>query len=340
MNGMIYTPEQIAAIKELANANIVIVLTALELYDNMKDKYPKYINGRCPIHNGDNNTGFSWDYEKGIFKCWTKQCHTAGNDVYGLVEQLLGLSFTESIEWIIDAVKIDLEKLQISQGVVENIPFIRNTKKNVGNEDKIIEDKIFTQLEDATDYVIKERGFSKAVISIFEPRFGKDNIIENMGNRVAFPIRNMDGKIIGCTGRRIDDKMKIPKWLHNFDKMNHLYGFYQAKKYIKETGVIILVEGVYDTIAFWNAGIKNVVAILGIELGGPQRSLIWSSGAFTAILAFDKDEAGERANKKIKQELEKYLSIEEFEITNGGKDVCEMSGEKIKQEYNKIKNLI
>ncbi|MCH8851145.1 MAG: amidohydrolase [Planctomycetes bacterium] len=96
----------------------------LEIYDDMKDKYPKYIHGKCPIHQGDNRTGFSWDYEKGIFKCWTRGCHSAGNDVYGLVEQLLELSFTQSVQWVIDTLEIDINNatpLSLSESTREQV---------------------------------------------------------------------------------------------------------------------------------------------------------------------------------------------------------------------------
>ncbi len=336
----IYTPEQIAAIKELANGNIVQILTALELYDDMKDKYPKYINGRCPIHQGDNKTAFSWDYDKGIFKCWTRSCHEAGNDVYGLIEQLLKVSFVEAVEWVIETIKVDLEKLQISQGVVENISFIRNTKKNLIKSDVAIKDIVLSKLKDATEYIVNERGFKNNIVSVFQPKYGADDIVENMSNRIAFPVRNIDSFIVGFTGRRIDDLLKIPKWIHSdgFEKMNHLYNMYRAKEHIQKTGIIIIVEGPYDVMAFENAGIKNVVAVLGVALSNQQRSLVWSSGAFTAILAFDRGEAGEEASVKITKELEKYLSVEQFQITEDKDDVGEMMPEELLKEYNKIRN--
>ena len=119
-------------------------------------------------------------------------------------------------------------------------------------------------------------------------------------NRVIFPIRNRNGKVIAFGGRAIDDE--TPKYLNSpesdiFKKRENLYGIYHARNEIRDLDRAIVVEGYLDVIGCHQAGIKNVVAPLGTALTKEQLTML-SRLCSGIILLFDADSAGMKAALK------------------------------------------
>lgn len=338
----IYTKEQIVGIKSMANLNIVKVLQGLDVYHSLRDRYPKYLTGPCPIHGGDNKNGFSWSYGKGIFKCWTNNCSDFGSDVFALISQLRGLSFYESINYLVDLLDINIDDVQISKEALENMHYIRMAKLQAVAKENVISNDILDNLDCAVDYVLKDRGFSPEIIKRYEPKFGDNVIIPHTNGRIVYPVRNIDGGIVGFTCRAIREDTDLSKWMNSedFEKENYLFNLNHAQQHIKEDGIIIVTEGLSDVLAFENSEIENSVGVLGDQLSDRQINLILSSGAFNVILAFDGDKAGERAFSKISNTLNKYFEVYKFNIPESKKDVGEMLSEKIVTEYERIKEMI
>jgi len=116
-------------------------------------------------------------------------------------------------------------------------------------------------------------------------------------SRVMFPIRDLQKRVIGFGGRIIDDGQ--PKYLNSpetplFSKSRTLYGFDSARDGIGQSQQIVIVEGYFDAIALYQAGVTNAVATLGTALTPDHVELI---RRFTnhVVLVFDPDVAGVRA---------------------------------------------
>ena len=91
------------------------------------------------------------------------------------------------------------------------------------------------------------------------------------------PIEDVDGHVIAFGGRVMG--AGEPKYMNSpesavYTKGNTLYGLAKTRDAIREKGFAILVEGYFDLIALWNAGILNVVATLGTALTRAQVDLI------------------------------------------------------------------
>lgn len=117
-------------------------------------------------------------------------------------------------------------------------------------------------------------------------------------NRVIFPIVDTRGNVIGFGGRVMDDS--IPKYLNTaqtpvFDKGRNLFSLNFAKD--SSSNILILAEGYMDVIAINQAGFSNVVATLGTAITADQARLI-SRYASEVIIAYDSDDAGQKATKK------------------------------------------
>lgn len=117
-------------------------------------------------------------------------------------------------------------------------------------------------------------------------------------NRVMFPIRDTLGRVVGFSGRVLDDS--LPKYVNTpetelFHKGELLYGLDLAKTAIRADKECIVVEGYMDVIALHQVGIENAVAALGATMTGDQAQLLSRLDVQKVYLAFDADAAGQRA---------------------------------------------
>ncbi|MBA4422944.1 MAG: DNA primase, partial [Syntrophus sp. (in: bacteria)] len=125
--------------------------------------------------------------------------------------------------------------------------------------------------------------------------------------RVMIPIEDVDGHVIAFGGRVMGTGE--PKYMNSpesavYTKGNTLYGLARTREAIREKGFALLVEGYFDLIALWNAGIPNVVAMLGTALTRAQVDLVRRYTA-RVVAVFDPDEAGRKA---LARSLELFLA--------------------------------
>lgn len=115
-------------------------------------------------------------------------------------------------------------------------------------------------------------------------------------DRVIFPIRDNQGRIIGFGGRALDDEVK-PKYINSsdspvFHKQHVLYGYYESRQ--KRADRWLVVEGYMDVIALYQTGIYGAVASMGTAINESQISRLLTLNP-TLTLSFDGDSAGQKA---------------------------------------------
>lgn len=115
-------------------------------------------------------------------------------------------------------------------------------------------------------------------------------------DRVMFPIKDKQGRVVGFAGRALDDDT-LPKYVNSSDSVvfqkNHiLYGYYESRQQKAENWLV--VEGYMDAIALYQAGIFGAVAPMGTAINeGQIAQLLKFNDALT--LCFDGDNAGQKA---------------------------------------------
>lgn len=120
--------------------------------------------------------------------------------------------------------------------------------------------------------------------------------------RLIFPLIDVRGRVCGFGGRLLTAAQDQPKYLNSpesdlFQKSKFLYGLFQAKKWIREEEVAIVVEGYFDVIGMHQNQFKNVVATCGTSLSEDHVKTL-SRLAKKIVIFFDRDEAGESATEK------------------------------------------
>ncbi|MES3015872.1 MAG: DNA primase, partial [Pseudomonadota bacterium] len=116
-------------------------------------------------------------------------------------------------------------------------------------------------------------------------------------DRIMFPIRSVQGDVIGFGGRLLD--RGEPKYLNSpetpvFSKGRELYGLFEGRAAIRQRGYALVVEGYMDVVALAQSGFGNAVATLGTACTPDHLQKLFR---FTesVVFSFDGDKAGRRA---------------------------------------------
>jgi DNA primase len=137
-----------------------------------------------------------------------------------------------------------------------------------------------------------------------EKKTARDKYYDRFRDRIIFPIKDLNGVIVGFSGRENPDNpnAQMGKYINTpntliYDKSRILYGLDRAKLALRKKNLCIIVEGQTDVIMSNQAGFDNVVASSGTALTEYQLRII---KRYTENLAtaFDMDLAGETATKR------------------------------------------
>lgn len=148
--------------------------------------------------------------------------------------------------------------------------------------------------------LLRKKGYSyeEMEIGCLSRKNKSGNYYDVFRDRVMFPIIDLRGNVIGFGGRKMSGDG--PKYYNTqdtpvFKKTKNLFALNFAKKQKLEK--LILCEGYMDVIAMHQAGFTEAVASLGTSLTSDQCRLA-SSYVEEAVLAYDSDEAGQKATKR------------------------------------------
>src|SRR3989338_766530 len=122
------------------------------------------------------------------------------------------------------------------------------------------------------------------------PTQGGGRTYDRFRFRITFPLVDHHGRIVGFTARALGDEDGAQsgspsaawgkaKYINSpetsiYHKGRMLYGYYFAKKAVRQADKIVMVEGNMDCISSQQAGVENVAASSGTALTPDQLSLI------------------------------------------------------------------
>ncbi len=316
---------------EEIKSRVDIVELASE-YLTLKKAGRNYL-GLCPFHQ-EKTPSFTVNREKQIFYCFG--CGEGGN-VITLLMKIANKSFPEAIKHLAEKTGVilpvrtmgreDREKESLHDEIISlNLRaaqhYARLLSTGVGKT--------------ARDY-LQKRAVSEETVRQFRLGFVPDtwrSLADNLESsglslklaeqaglviagkeggyydrfrgRLMFPIENIFGEIIAFGGRILGEGE--PKYLNSpespvYIKGKNLYGLQKAKESIREKGFCLIVEGYFDAISLWNAGVRNVVATLGTALTRDHLELL-RRYTQDVVALFDPDAAGRKA---LDRSLELFL---------------------------------
>ncbi len=300
--------------------------------------------GLCPFHT-EKTPSFYVYPEGGNYVCFS--CGEKGDAFSWLMKQE-GLDFPDALEQLAARTGVTL-----SRGVVRD-PGRDEARERifaVNEEAATFYANVLLNMpagDDGRRYVA-ERGLNRATVERFALGFapdGWDALLKHLAsrghsegllseaglvserddgrrydrfrNRLMFPIRNRDGKIVGFGGRALGDGK--PKYLNTaqtavFDKSSNLYGIDLAKDAIRKSDAAVIVEGYVDAIMAHQVGHANVVASMGTALTEQQIGLLKRLTA-RIILALDSDAAGQAAMLRGIETMRGALDYDEVAVVD------------------------
>lgn len=211
-----------------------------------------------------------------------------------------------------------LQKYAGDNGVVEprqhmeatNVAKRFSPKKRRGKPDKskILPDDYmsrYTWRDDKLE-IWRQEGISDDSMRKFQVLY------DDFSDRIVYPIRNMDGKIISVSGRTVDPLWKEKKlrkytYFHSLGTVATIFGASENMESIKEKGEIILFEGAKSVFIMDSWGIGNTGAVLTSHLNPNQLRILAKMGV-RVVFALDKG-VNIREDENIKR-LRRYVAVE------------------------------
>lgn len=292
-------------------------------YVQLKKSGANYF-GLCPFHS-EKTGSFSVSPSKQIYKCFG--CGKGGN-VFNFIMSINNISFPEAVEELAARAGVELPERETTpeERKQENL---RSRLYEINREAAIYFYKLLRTPHGAKALqYLKNRGITDETIYNFglgysdvyrddlyrylrQKGYSDDLILESklavqdergihdkFWNRVMYPIRNQNGKVIAFGGRVMGDGK--PKYINSddtmiFSKRYNLYGLDRARR--SRRNGLILCEGYMDVITMHQAGFDNAVASLGTSYTREQARIL-KKYTDMVYLAYDDDLAGQNAAMK------------------------------------------
>jgi hypothetical protein len=135
---------------------------------------------------------------------------------------------------------------------------------------------------------------------------------EHMNGSVVFPVCDLEGNVLGMYGRKIGEALRPGTPLHLYLPGPHR-GVWNEEA-LAASKEIILCESIIDALTFWCAGFRNVTASYGVNgFTDDHRAALKKHGTERIKIAYDRDEAGEKAAGELAGEL-LAMGIECFRV--------------------------
>ncbi len=121
---------------------------------------------------------------------------------------------------------------------------------------------------------------------------------EHLAGSLVVPLFDEMGGVVGMYGRKIGEHLRTGTPLHLYLPGPHRGVFnWEA---LRASKTIILCEALIDALTFWCAGFRNVTSAYGIEGFTPELlEAFRRHDVEEALIAFDRDEAGDRGAEKV-----------------------------------------
>lgn len=291
--------------------------------------------GLCPFHQ-EKTPSFSVNPSRQYFYCFG--CKASGN-VIDFVIKRDRVEFVEAMQILARLAGIELPKFGVNkQNTSERQVLLEAHSAACGLFEKSLS---HPQIGAAAREYLAKRGFTEESIKKFQIGLapeGWDTLLKNPAmkkfaphqlalaglvkartegegfydtfrNRIMFPIRDEQSRIIAFGGRITPNSEDPAKYLNSpetplFSKSRTIYGLDMGRQKIVESRTVAVVEGYTDVVMAHQYGATNVVSVLGTAMTEPHVTIL-RRFADRIVLLFDSDLAGDLA---VNRAVELFLT--------------------------------
>jgi DNA primase catalytic core len=293
----------------------------------------KELIGLCPFHD-DRNPSLNIDPVANVWHC--KGACGEGGDVFLWVMRAEGVSFHHALEMLKrDHFSLAAGPIQpVKQCTVRKLP--APVTAEAGDRELLLKivgfyQDAFNQSPEAQRYLesrglksseMVERfrlGFANRTLGLCLPaknradgaavrgRLEELGIYRKSGHEhfngsLVIPVFNLAGEVVEMYGRKITPNLRAGTPDHLYLPGEHR-GVWNEEALIASKD-IILCEALIDALTFWCAGYRNVTASYGVNgFTADHRAAFEKHGTKRVYIAYDHDEAGNKAAAKLAEEL-------------------------------------
>jgi DNA primase len=289
--------------------------------------------GLCPFH-GDRNPSLVITPSKNLWHC-LGACN-AGGTAIDWVMRANGISFRHAVELLrTDYLPLAAAPVQpVKQSTVRKLP--PPVKAEAGDRELLLEivgyyNETLKQSPEAMKYLASRSLTSSEIIDRFKLGFAnrtlgyrlpaknraagaamrgrlqrlgiyRESGHEHFNGSIVFPIFDSTGAVVEMYGRKITQNLREGTPEHLYLPGGHK-GVWNEEALMASKD-IILCEALIDALTFWVAGFRNVTASYGVNgFIADHRAAFEKYGTERVYIAYDRDEAGEKAAAALAEEL-------------------------------------
>jgi len=289
--------------------------------------------GRCPFHN-EKTPSFTVSPTKQVWHCFG--CGKGG-DLFSFIMELEKLSFPEALRLLAPRAGVVLkretgplasQRNRVLDALDQAARFYHNLllTQPAGEPARKYLSQRGLKLETLKDWEVgyAPDSWDDVITFLKSKKFSDEDILlaglsarkvetgrfyNRFRGRVMFPLREINGNIVGFTGRilpQFENQDRQGKYVNSpqsivYDKSKLVFGLDKAKQAIRDAGVALLVEGQMDCITAHEAGFSNTIAASGTALTAEQVKLLQRYTNKIA-LAYDMDSAGRLAAERASEQ--------------------------------------
>lgn len=277
----------------------------------------EFVSARCPFHGEDRHPSFWISRGSGEWGCFA--CSERGHGLEELLHKM-GLR-VRGIKHVLDEAKKDRQKT----AAIAKLQKKKKAKASFTGEHVLPESLL--GLWDMCPVQLLDAGFTQEVLRDHDVGFDEQRA------RITFPIRDVEGNLVGISGRSTDgswpkykvyqgfhDQVRedgtvtrapgeLGKWFPSYSSTSirdHLYRGHVVYPRLfdgeDELQPLIIVEGYKACLWLVQLGWTNTVALMGARMSKMQERLIRRMGAPTYIM-LDNNDAGHSGADQIEQLL-------------------------------------
>ena len=254
---------------------------------------------RTPSFSVRENPPFFFDYSSG-----------ASGNIFHFVKRYYNCSSSEAVEHLKAYAGYD-GSISEKSGVMDAVKVF----KRFAHRDQYIKKSSKTVLQD--DYMDKyeyrrdklstwtDEGISEDSLKKFQVKY------DSFSDRIVYPIRDMNGKIVNIGGRALAPHWKEEGqnkycYFYKWGTINTIYGVPENMDAIKKEHEVILFEGCKSVLIADTWGVHNTGALLTSHLSANQMKILAKLGC-DVVFALDKD-VYIRNDKNIRK-LSQYVNV-------------------------------
>ncbi len=138
---------------------------------------------------------------------------------------------------------------------------------------------------------------------------------EHLNGSLVVPLFDQAGHVVNLYGRKVRDDLRAGTPAHLYLPGSPRRGVFNRVALMPGAcEELIVCEALIDGLTFWCAGLRNVTSAYGVEgVTDELMEAIQASGVVRVLIAFDRDEAGERGAAKLAERLQ-AIGIDCFRV--------------------------